>query len=79
MMYTASCPKCGCTEIYRINGYMGAYGSGNNIAVGPFSNIMVHRYVCAGCGFTEEWIDPVDISKIRKSTKALRVGPPRYR
>lgn len=78
MMYSAACPKCGGREIMRINGNIGAYGTGNNIQLGltNFSAVKVNRYICCNCGYSEEWIDPADIPKIRKSGKALRVGRP---
>ena len=28
-----------------------------------FSAVLVHRYVCCGCGYSEEWIDKEDIRK----------------
>ncbi|MCI7098159.1 MAG: hypothetical protein MR966_04430 [Lachnospiraceae bacterium] len=65
------CPKCGCGDIIKVDGYAGAYGSGNNIMVGKtiFSAVNVNRYICCGCGFTEEWIDREDIEKVRKSKR----------
>jgi hypothetical protein len=46
-----------------------ALGAGNNIEFGitNFSAIKVTRYLCASCGFIEEWIDsPDDIAKLKK-------------
>ena len=65
------CPKCGGGDIIKVDGYAGAYGSGNNIMVGKtiFSAVNVNRYICCGCGFTEEWIDREDIEKVRKSKR----------
>ena len=42
------CPKCNGTDILRVEGKAGAYGSGNNIMTGMtiFSAVLVHRYVC---------------------------------
>ena len=64
-----TCPKCQFTEIIRIPGNVGAFGAGNNISVGAtiFSAVKVTRYLCASCGFSEEWIDSTDdISSIKK-------------
>ena len=74
MKNTKVCPKCGGTDIVRIDGSVGAYGAGNNVMVGAsiFSAVNVNRYVCCSCGFTEEWIDEQDIEKIKNSTKAKR-------
>ena len=70
------CPKCNSGNIVRIDGYTGAYGSGNNVMVGKsvLSGVDVNRYICCECGFTEEWIDKEDISKIENSKKAIRIG-----
>ena len=69
-----TCPKCQSTNIVRIDGYTGAYGSGNNVMTGLsiFSAVNVNRYICCTCGFTEEWIDKADLEKITTSKKAKR-------
>ena len=68
------CPKCQSDDIVRIDGYAGAYGSGNNVMVGAsiFSAVNVNRYICCSCGYTEEWIDKEDIQKVVNSKKAKR-------
>jgi hypothetical protein len=36
------------------------------VQVGPFGVVPLARYVCATCGFTEEWVeDQADLAKIR--------------
>lgn len=71
MKNTNTCPKCRGTDIVRVEGSAGAYGSGNNIQVGwsIFSAVLVHRYVCCDCGFSEEWIDKDDILKLKQKFK----------
>ena len=66
------CPKCNGTDIILVPGKAGAYGVGNNIQVGltTFSAVLVDRYVCCDCGFTEEWVDPNDMYLIKNSKKA---------
>ena len=66
MKTTGSCPKCSGTDILRVPGKAGAYGSGNNIITGMtvFLAVPVHRYVCCSCGFSEEWIDQNDLQKL---------------
>ena len=61
------CPKCGCREILLVPGKAGAYGSGNNIQVGwsNFSAVLVDRYVCCKCGYSEEWINKEDIDSLK--------------
>lgn len=67
MKTTGRCPKCSGTDILRVPGKAGAYGSGNNIITGMtvFSAVPVHRYVCCSCGYSEEWIDQNDLQKLR--------------
>lgn len=74
MKETKMCPKCQSTSIVRIDGYTGAYGSGNNVMTGltVFSAVNVNRYICCACGFTEEWIDKENLGKIANSEKAKR-------
>lgn len=71
MKTTRICPKCGGRDILRIEGTTGPYGAGNNIQTGFFfsSAVLVHRYVCGDCGYSEEWIDREDIPKLKKSTQ----------
>lgn len=68
MKNTRICPKCNSTDIIRIEGKAGAYGEGNNIQVGitNFSAVLVNRYLCCNCGYSEEWIDKDDIPKLEK-------------
>lgn len=75
MKNTRVCPKCRSTDIIRINGNAGAYGTGNNIMTGAtiFSAVKVNRYVCCVCGFSEEWIDREDIPRLVKSGKVISV------
>jgi len=65
-----TCPKCRSSDIIRVPGEARSYGAGNNIVVsGPilFKFVLVMRYVCGSCGFSEEWIDTAeDIAKVRK-------------
>ena len=60
--------KCESTEMIRVEGTAGLYGTGNNIAIGAtiFSYVKVPRYVCCECGYAEEWIDPEDLPKLKK-------------
>ncbi len=67
MKNTGICPKCNCNDILKIKGKAGAYGSGNNIQVGLtiFSAVLVDRYVCCSCGYSEEWINKEDIQTLK--------------
>ena len=69
MHTSGTCTKCRSTDTIRIPGEARAFGAGNNIAVGAtiFSAVKVTRYVCASCGFSEEWIDSAeDLAALRK-------------
>ena len=70
MKNSKTCPKCRSSDIIRMPGEARLYGAGNNIVVsGPilFKFVLVMRYVCGSCGFSEEWIDTAeDIAKVRK-------------
>ena len=68
MKTTRTCPKCGGHDILRVPGNAGAYGSGNNLPTGfsIFSAVLVHRYVCCSCGYSEEWIDPSDLERLKE-------------
>ena len=64
MKNTHICPKCNSNDIIKVPGKAGAYGSGNNIPIG-LRVVLVHRYVCCSCGYSEEWIDKEDIQKLK--------------
>ena len=69
MRNTHSCPKCRSAEVVRVPGKVGASGLGNNfIPVGSFilKAVLVTRYLCTYCGFSEEWVDErADLDKLR--------------
>lgn len=65
-----TCPKCHSQKIIRIPGSVGAHGAGNNILTNftIFGAVKVTRYVCAECGFSEEWIEnSEDINKLKEN------------
>ncbi len=68
MKHRRICPKCNSSDILRIEGQSKAYGVGNNIPVGMtiFSSVLVHRYLCCSCGYSEEWIDKKDIPTLKE-------------
>ncbi|MBP2015913.1 hypothetical protein [Anaerococcus degeneri] len=71
MKNSNKCPKYGSSDIIKIPGHAGAYGTGNNIMVGmtTISAVPVDRYLCASCGYSEGWIDTDNIQKIEKKFK----------
>lgn len=74
MKNTRRCPKCGSKDIVIVDGWIGGGGSGNYVPLGAtvFSFVNIDRYICCGCGFTEEWINIEDIEKVKRSKKAHR-------
>ena len=68
MKNTHICPKCSSNNILLIPGKVGAYGVGNNIQTGwtTFSAVLVNRYVCCTCGYSEEWIGKEDVQRLQK-------------
>lgn len=66
MKNTTKCPKCASNEIIRI--LPNDQKTGNHIHGGWFNLVGVVRYVCAKCGFSEEWIGkPKDIAILKKT------------
>ena len=61
MKNTKKCPKCQSSDIVKIKGECGPYGRGNNIAISGRTPVLVTRYLCCSCGFSEEWINQGDI------------------
>jgi ssDNA-binding Zn-finger/Zn-ribbon topoisomerase 1 len=72
MKTTSKCTKCESSDVLRIVGHAGAFGSGNNIPVGKtiFSSVKVTRYVCGQCGYSEEWVEAADLQKLREKYKS---------
>jgi ribosomal protein S27AE len=70
-MKNSVCPKCSSNEIIRIPGDNGFPNSrGNLIFLGwtIFSTVLVTRFVCGNCGYSEEWVDESkdDLEKLKK-------------
>lgn len=64
MKNQSKCPKCGSSNILKIEGQQGPFGTGNIIPIESTfkrKSVKVNRYVCCDCGFSEEWIDTQDI------------------
>lgn len=68
MKNNKKCPKCGGSEILFVPGSFSVYGNRNNIYTGLTikSLVLVDRYICTSCGFSEEWIDLDYMDKLKK-------------
>lgn len=63
MKQTGQCPKCGARRVVRVPDRPGRCASGNNIYLSGFENfgkVPVIRYVCCGCGYTENRVESPD-------------------
>lgn len=65
MKNSKQCPKCKSHDLIRIPGSIGAYGGGNHIPVGnkASQSVLVTRFVCMNCGYSEEWIEDDEARK----------------
>ena len=77
MKNTKICSKCGGNDIVVISndGHPDAtYGNNIQTKMTILSgSIYVKRYICCGCGFSEEWIDQSDIATLKKSKKITQM------
>jgi predicted nucleic-acid-binding Zn-ribbon protein len=67
MKNSKRCPKCQSTDIVRIPAEPRRY-QGNHIPVGWLGVVLakVTRFLCASCGFSEEWVESSDdIAKLK--------------
>lgn len=64
MKQSKTCPKCGCTEILRVEDLVGDRSI--NLVLGWFSPVPVTRYVCCDCGYVESWVDSRYLFDIRQ-------------
>jgi len=61
------CPKCGGTDILHVTTNNNQYGNTIMTGMTAFSGVvLVQRYVCCDCGYSEEWIAAEDIAKLKK-------------
>ena len=58
------CPKCNSTDIIRVPANLC-----NKIQAkwSRLSMVVLHRYVCCNCGFSEEWIDTNEIQLLKEN------------
>lgn len=74
--------RCQHLSQVRRNGYSPHGGDLNRKCLGSSSrpvhsppSIRVPWYVCCGRGYAEEWLDPEDLPKLKKSTAAPGLPP----
>ncbi len=68
MKNSKKCPKCQSIDLVRIPA-TSALGAGNYIPIG-WSLVMVTRYICTSCGFSEEWVESTaDLAKVNEEIR----------
>lgn len=64
MKNTNTCPKCNSKEIVRLADQTDSTLVPTNFTI--FGAVYMTRYLCADCGFTEEWVEkPSDRETLR--------------
>ena len=69
MKGSGACPKCAATDIVRVPGTtFNLTGARSNvIPAGWLGNVAVTRFVCGGCGYSEEWIEDAAALQLLKT------------
>lgn len=76
MRATGTCPKCKSTELYTNVG-LAKRGDRSLIALSSWKGLFVDVYVCAQCGFIEEYIatreleNPATLEKLKTYWKKV--------
>ncbi len=64
MKNTKTCPKCGSKDIVFVPSAWS--GRDGNVISAVFMNYKVDRYVCADCGYCEEWVEKDKLQDLKK-------------
>lgn len=68
MKNTRTCPKCGGKDVVEIpGGALSPLGHSGVMGTGGIGTARVDRWVCCACGYSEAWIEPEKLEKIRKN------------
>lgn len=76
MKTTGKCPKCGCTEVYT-DTELPRRGERALLAISGWGQAYVHNYICASCGYLEEYIEISDSKKLDKIKSEWSKANPR--
>ncbi|UKN00758.1 hypothetical protein K6119_13560 [Paracrocinitomix mangrovi] len=68
MKNSKTCPKCGGTEIYTDAGNP-KRGDRTSIPITSWGKLFLAVYICAGCGYLEEYVEQDDLSNSDKMDK----------
>ena len=72
MKQSKICPKCGSTDILRVEGSGGSLETSNILRLGWMDYVDVPRYVCCECGYAEEWVDRKNLFQLREKLEKQR-------
>lgn len=56
MKNSSTCPKCQSTDVIRIEGSKVNQNHKLSLDKWGVKNVVIDRYLCVQCGYTEEWI-----------------------
>lgn len=75
MKHSQICPKCDSYDVLRIKGGSTWTGYQNFIRGSATKMVLVTRYLCGNCGFSEEWVeDPKGLELLKKKYGGDRSG-----
>ena len=71
MKNTRKCPKCGSEEVLKIKGKNFSVNEcGYNVVPLWFGYAArIDRWVCCGCGYSEEWVDETELEDVKNYWK----------
>lgn len=68
MKTTGKCPKCGGTDVYHNNGTF-HYSDRSFIPTWMFGRAPLTTFICASCGFIEDYLDVTKVNHVEKLRK----------
>ena len=66
MKTSGRCPKCSSDDLICVPGPSPGLAGRDHRSEGLVNMAFVARYVCGGCGYSEEWVDLKDLQALRK-------------
>jgi hypothetical protein len=77
MKNTGSCPKCRSSAVARVPAEPGG-GPAAAGPVGVLNGVAMTRFVCCGCGYSEEWVEAAaDLAAVKERYGTPPGRPPR--
>jgi len=60
------CPKCGSAKVLRAEGAEMRERGENILPLGFFDWARIDRWICCGCGYSEEWVDETMLNQVER-------------